>query len=197
MEINAFGLIEVRGLVTAIEAADAMLKSANVKLIRQQQVNPGLITLIVEGDLAACRAAVDAGVAAASRLGEVISQLEIGRPDNDTEQMVLSLISCSEGKGTTDSPAKVEPPSPPVAPAVREDAAPAAVAPPPEKRSANDHDAARKAMLAFIAASVKGRSWMEITRRFPEHAGCKPILEEMVKKGTLRKAGNRYLKPVK
>ena len=93
---------------------------------------------------------------------------------------------------------------PPVAPvsvapsnvtAVPEDAAPAAAC--PEKRSANDHDAARKAMLAYIAASAKGRSWMEITRRFPEHAGCKPILEEMVKKGALRKTGNRYLKPVK
>lgn len=156
MKINAFGLIEVRGLVTAVEAADAMLKSADVKLIRQQRTNPGLITLIVEGDLAACRAAVDAGAAAAARLGEVVSRLEIGRPDDDTERMILSLISRSD-----------------------------------------ERDIPSKAMLAYITSSAKGRSWMEITRRFPEHAGDKHILEEMVKQGRLRKAGNRYLKPLK
>ncbi len=187
MEINAFGLIEVRGLVTAIEAADAMLKSANVRLIRQQQTNPGLITLIVEGDLAACRAAVDAGAAAAARLGEVVSRLEIGRPDNDTERMVLSLISRSDGKDGIEPPAGTQA------------APPLAIAAPPssEELNANDHNASRKAMLAYIAASAKGRSWMEITRRFPEYAGHKHVLEEMVKKGALRKTGNRYLKPVK
>lgn len=103
MKIDALGFLEVRGLVAAIEAADAMLKAADVKLIRQHQVDPRFITLVVEGDLAACRAAVDAGKAAASRLGEVISRLEIGRPDADTETMVVDLVDRSKGDLTRKS----------------------------------------------------------------------------------------------
>ena len=90
--INALGLLEVRGLATAIEAADAMLKSANVRLLRQWRTDPGMISLVVEGDLAACRAALDAGVAAARRLGEVVSRCEIGRPDPDTEILVDAML---------------------------------------------------------------------------------------------------------
>ncbi|MDR3221813.1 MAG: BMC domain-containing protein, partial [Candidatus Accumulibacter sp.] len=98
MKTDALGLVEVRGLVTAIETADAMLKAAHVRLLRQHQIHPGLISLIVEGDLGACRAAVDAGTAAAARLGEVVSRLEIGRPDSDTQAMILSLIASSRDK---------------------------------------------------------------------------------------------------
>ena len=93
--LNALGFIEVYGLVAGIEAADAMVKSAQVRLLRQHVVSPGLITLIVEGDLGACRAAVDAGVAAASRVGTVIASNVMGRPDNDTETLVMDLISPS------------------------------------------------------------------------------------------------------
>lgn len=197
MKVNAFGLIEVRGLVTAVEAADAMLKSADVRLIRQQQTNPGLITLIVEGDLAACRAAVDAGAAAAARLGEVVSRLEIGRPDDDTERMVLSLISRSDRDGAA---SRSETASPAHVPATQPDGGPTpAVADesPSEQNGTADPDILRKAMLDYITSSAKGRNWMEIIRRFPEHAGDKHILEEMVRQGRLRKAGNRYLKPLK
>jgi ethanolamine utilization protein EutK len=90
--INALGFVEVYGLVAGIEAADAMLKSARVRLLRQYEVQPGLITLLVEGDLGACRAAVAAGVAAASRIGTVIAGHVIGRPDEDTETLVEDLI---------------------------------------------------------------------------------------------------------
>ena len=90
--MNALGFVEVYGLVAGIEAADAMLKSAQVRLLRQYEVHPGLITLVIEGDLGACRAAVAAGVAAASRGGTVIASNVIGRPDEDTETMVMDLI---------------------------------------------------------------------------------------------------------
>ncbi len=89
--INALGFIEVYGLVAAIEAADAMLKSAKVRLLRQHGVHPGQISLVVEGDLAACRVAVNAGVAAASQIGVVLASHVIGRPDADTETMILEL----------------------------------------------------------------------------------------------------------
>jgi ethanolamine utilization protein EutK len=101
--INALGSVEVYGLVAGIEAADAMLKSAQVRLLRQYEVHPGLITLAIEGDLGACRAAVAAGVAAASRIGTVISSHVIGRPDGDTETMVEELIPRPSGGKTPSS----------------------------------------------------------------------------------------------
>lgn len=92
MSRNAIGLIEVRGLVAAIEAGDAMLKAANVTAFRRHAISPGLVTVVVEGDLASCRAAVDAGVAAVARLGGALAQHVIGRPDADTWELVGPLL---------------------------------------------------------------------------------------------------------
>ena len=86
--INALGLLEVDGMVAAVDAADAMLKAANVRLLSHEVLDPGRLTLAVEGDLAACRAALDAGSAAAARTGRVISRKEIGRPDDDTQWLI-------------------------------------------------------------------------------------------------------------
>lgn len=86
--INALGLLEVDGMVAAVDAADAMLKAANVRLLSHEVLDPGRLTLVVEGDLAACRAALDAGSAAAARTGRVISRKEIGRPDGDTQWLI-------------------------------------------------------------------------------------------------------------
>lgn len=101
--INALGLLEVSGLVAGIDAADAMLKSASVRLLNHKVLDPGRITLVVEGDLAACRAALDAGVAAANRTGKVIGYQTMGRPDKDTEWLVTNLqgaaSQCSQPKG--------------------------------------------------------------------------------------------------
>lgn len=89
--MNSLGLLEVYGLVAGIDAADSMLKAANVRLLNHEVLNPGMVTLVVEGDLAACRAALDAGAAAASRTGRVISRKELGRPDEDIERLVCSF----------------------------------------------------------------------------------------------------------
>lgn len=86
--INALGLLEVDGMVAAVDAADAMLKAANVRLLSHEILDPGRLTLVVEGDLAACRAALDAGSAAAQRAGHVISRREIGRPEEDTQRLI-------------------------------------------------------------------------------------------------------------
>ena len=80
---HALGFLEVRGLVAGIECADAMLKAANVRLATQITTNPALITLIVEGDIGSCRAAIDAGRMAAERLGAMVSEKVIGRPEPD------------------------------------------------------------------------------------------------------------------
>ena len=80
MNTNALGMIETKGLVGAIEAADAMVKSANVQLVGKEQVGGGLVTVMVRGDVGAVKAATDAGAAAAEKVGELISVHVIARP---------------------------------------------------------------------------------------------------------------------
>jgi ethanolamine utilization protein EutM len=80
---GALGMIETRGLVAAIEAADAMVKAANVDLVGKEQVGAGLVTVIVRGDVGAVKAATDAGASAAGRVGEVVSVHVIPRPHQD------------------------------------------------------------------------------------------------------------------
>ncbi len=77
---NALGMVETRGLVGAIEAADAMVKSANVQLVGKEQVGGGLVTVMVRGDVGAVQAATDAGAAAAEKVGELVSVHVIPRP---------------------------------------------------------------------------------------------------------------------
>lgn len=91
--INALGLLEVDGMVAAIDAADAMLKAANVRLLSHEVLDPGRLTLVVEGDLAACRAALDAGCAAAMRTGRVISRKEIGGQTMTPSGWLLALTA--------------------------------------------------------------------------------------------------------
>lgn len=83
--MNALGMIETKGLVGAIEAADAMVKAANVTLIGKTQVGGGLVTVMVRGDVGAVKAATDAGAAAAERVGELVSVHVIARPAEDIE----------------------------------------------------------------------------------------------------------------
>lgn len=83
--MNALGMIETKGLVGAIEAADAMVKAANVTLVGKEQVGGGLVTVMVRGDVGAVKAATEAGVAAAERVGELISVHVIPRPHGDVE----------------------------------------------------------------------------------------------------------------
>src|SRR5262249_52345406 len=82
---GALGLIETKGLVGAIEAADAMVKAANVRLIGREQIGGGLVTVMVRGDVGAVKAATDAGAAAAGKVGEVVSVHVIPRPHDDVE----------------------------------------------------------------------------------------------------------------
>ena len=85
MEKQALGLIETRGFVGAVEAADAMVKAANVTLIGKELVGGGLVTVLVRGDVGAVKAAVDAGASAAKAVGEIVSVHVIARPHDDVE----------------------------------------------------------------------------------------------------------------
>jgi len=85
---QALGMIETRGLVAAIEAADAMVKAAKVKFLGRQKVKGGLVAVMVAGDVGAVKAAVDAGAAACQRVGEMISVHVIPRPHGDIDAMI-------------------------------------------------------------------------------------------------------------
>ena len=86
MAQEALGMVETRGLTAAIEAADAMTKSAEVTLVGTEKIGSGLVTVMVRGDVGAVKAAVESGSAAASRLGELVAQHVIPRPHTDVEK---------------------------------------------------------------------------------------------------------------
>ncbi len=119
-ELPALGMVETRGLVGAIEAADAMCKAANVRLIGREKTNPALITIKIVGETAAVKTAVEAGAAAAARVGELVSTHVIPRPDLQLESII--------GSPHDVAPSQVEKPKASRAPQARPKAAP--VAPP-------------------------------------------------------------------
>nr|WP_312577238.1 propanediol utilization microcompartment protein PduA [Sedimentibacter sp.] len=88
MQKEALGMIETKGLVGAIEAADAMVKSANVYLVGYEKIGSGLVTVMVRGDVGAVKAATDAGAVAAEKVGEVMSVHVIPRPHTDVEKIL-------------------------------------------------------------------------------------------------------------
>lgn len=88
---NALGMIETKGLVGAVEAADAMVKAANVTLIGKEQIGSGLVTVMIRGDVGAVKAATDAGAAAAERVGDLVSVHVIPRPHNEVETILPKL----------------------------------------------------------------------------------------------------------
>ena len=100
MDTNSLGMIETKGLVGAIEAADAMVKSANVQLVGKEQVGGGLVTVMVRGDVGAVKAATDAGAAAAENVGELISVHVIARPHVEVDNILPKpRTTPTQGKG--------------------------------------------------------------------------------------------------
>ena len=91
MAQEALGMVETRGLVASIEAADAMLKAANVTLVGTEKIGSGLVSVMVRGDVGAVNAAVEAGSTSASRLGELVATHVIPRPHTDVEKILPVL----------------------------------------------------------------------------------------------------------
>jgi len=96
--MEALGMIETKGLVSLIEAADAMLKAANVQMVGWEKVGSGLVTAFVVGDVAAVKAAIDAGASAASKVGEVMSVQVIPRPHEE----LAAILPQKTGKKSSD-----------------------------------------------------------------------------------------------
>lgn len=90
---TALGMIETRGIVASIEAADAMVKAANVTLIGQSRIGGGLVSVMVRGEVGAVKAATDAGASAANKVGEVVSVHLIPRPHDEVESLLAKIGS--------------------------------------------------------------------------------------------------------
>ena len=90
MEKEALGMVETKGLIGSIEAADAMVKAANVRLIGKERIGSGLVTVMVRGDVGAVKASVEAGASAAKRVGELYGVHVIPRPHEDVESILPS-----------------------------------------------------------------------------------------------------------
>ena len=99
MDTNSLGMIETKGLVGAIEAADAMVKSANVQLVGKEQVGGGLVTVMVRGDVGAVKAATDACAAAAEKVGELISVHVIARPHVEVDNILPKPRAAGTAQG--------------------------------------------------------------------------------------------------
>lgn len=95
--IQALGMIETKGLITMIEAGDAMLKAANVELLGWQKIGSGFVSIMVLGDVAAVKAATDAGAAAAAKVGEVLTVQVIPRPHGDLGKVLPGLARAAAG----------------------------------------------------------------------------------------------------
>ena len=95
MQQEALGMVETKGLVAAIEAADTMVKSANVTLVGYEKIGSGLVTVMVRGDVGAVKAATDAGSAAASKVGELVSIHVIPRPHTEVEKILPQVAAKS------------------------------------------------------------------------------------------------------
>jgi ethanolamine utilization protein EutM len=98
MADRALGMIETRGLIASIEAADAMVKAAKVRLLGKEKITAGLVTVMVVGETAAVKSAVDAGAAAAQRVGELVSTHIIPRPDDQIDDIVPDIESVEKEK---------------------------------------------------------------------------------------------------
>ncbi len=96
MRGEALGMVETKGLVGAIEAADAMVKAANVVLVGYEKIGSGLVTVMVRGDMGAVKAATDSGAAAAEKVGEVVSVHVIPRPHTDVEKILPKIEEPSQ-----------------------------------------------------------------------------------------------------
>lgn len=179
--MDALGFLEIKGFATAIIMADAMLKSAKVTLLPRHEIRPGIITLIVSGDLAACRAAIDAGLAAANQVGAVLAHNVIGRLDDDLtlNQLILMGRSCVQGSG------KLKPIPELVVKLSAEKSANLS-----EQNQNNEVDP----IFAFLGTSSKGKTLNQISQAFtsdkPKSIQIK--LNQWIALGLLQKRGVRY-----
>src|SRR5512140_1241448 len=178
MASQSYGFIETKGLVGAIEAADAMAKAANVRLVTRQGIGAGLVTVVCEGDLASCQAAVEAGRNAAIRVGELVAAHVIARPDSDTEGLVKVMLGHEPGPRLPasggDGGAKARP------------AAELAPAPPVKQLPESD-------ILTLLSSHSDGMACEEICKALGvDRGGALTAIKKLMDGGSVEKVHRKY-----
>jgi len=176
-------MIETRGLVASVEATDAMLKAAQTALVYKQHVGGGLVTVIVTGEVGAVKASVDAGAAAAARVGDLVSVHVIPRPAPDVAQMLMAwpVRTTPPAPAPTAEPEPATPPEPPEppeppAPAPAETVPPASPASPEASDPAAGLAALPLVQLRLMARRAPG---LDMTRRDIQQARKADLVERL------------------
>ncbi len=184
--MNSLGFIETRGLTGSLEAADAMLKAARVHLSRRREIGSALVTVIVEGELGAVQAAVEAGAAAAERLGQLVSVHIIARPFEDTENW-LGLARTSP-RPLADPPRQVKKTAPP------RKKKPAVKAPPETKQPVEqESDTSGAVILTLLRKTDSGLSLESIADQSGwDKKNIRRALKTLLDQGKIEKVKNLY-----
>jgi len=182
MELS-YGFIETKGFTAAVEAADAMLKAAKVKLVKWHKTGGAMVIIIIQGDLAACQAAVSAGSAAAGLKGGLVSSNIIARPFGDTHTLVEELIGSPRKLHETKQPVSENPPK-----AVSKKPAPAA----PRKTKPAAVSAEDK-ILAYLKGKSSGASLQDISKHLKQTTiQTRLLIKQLLDTARIEKIRNLY-----
>ncbi len=216
----SYGFVETRGFIAAIEAADAMLKAAKVEIVSRRKAGGALVMVIVKGRLDACRAAVDAGCAAADRIGELVSAHVISNPYDDTEQLVSqylggrkkkkqakaaesirekkSEVTPTEEKGKRNAPVRKQKKSTPaVKKAAPKKQAPEKTETAPQKLrktvKKTDSFSPQEKLLHLIKAAPRGITLTQLSEAFKKPAAeIRVLIKKLMDRGVVEKVQKRY-----
>lgn len=177
---SAYGFIETRGLTAAIEASDAMVKAAKVNIIKFQKIGGALVTILVEGELAACQSAVDAGSAAAERVGELISAHVIPRPVEDVRLVYTSMVKPSEPKVKQSTASVIKKPAEKIQSQKKEKSA---------KESFSESDK----LLNWLSTQKAGVNINQIAGYLNQNnAGARRLVKQLMDEGLIEKVHQKY-----
>jgi len=187
----SYGFIETRGLVGSIEAADAMLKAAKVRLIEKREIGFGLVTIIVEGELGAVQAAVDAGSAAAERVGQFITSHVIPRPFSDTQALVKGMLASGSKKPVkkVEAPA----PSPSVKKIEKKSNIRSKVKPAVKKKPGKAETTAADSLIKLLQKNRTGLTLAQLSESLKQSAkDVRILLKSHIDSGKVEKVQQRY-----
>jgi len=186
MELS-YGFIETKGFIAAVEAADAMLKTASVELVKWHKTGGSLVVIIVQGELGACQAAVNAGSAAASQAGELVSSNIIARPFDDTYRLIEEYIG---NPRKTPAAGQPEPKNPPVT-VTKKSVRPAAKKQRPASISPSEK------ILAYLQGKSNGANLQDISKHIKMTTiQTRLIIKELLDTVKIEKIRNLYF-PIK
>jgi len=197
----SYGFVETRGFIAAIEATDAMLKAAMVEVVSRRKAGGALVMIVVKGRLDACRAAVDAGSAAADRIGELVSAHVIPNPYDDTEQLVSQFLGGRKKQKQAKEKTSEQPAPQPAEIKKQSRAKQKTIVPKNEVKKEKPRTKPKKAdpfspqekLLNHIKAAPKGITLTQLADKFGKPAAeIRVLLKKLMDRGVVEKVQKKY-----